>query len=485
MAIVKIPFNIKPYSKNDYPDKYTTDNAYNDELLNGLYFPDGSVRFRPGYTQFVDLGISDRKIDGNYFSVRIGTLFSVCNGNLYNININGVATLLGSDVFIKGTPVYFEDQGTNVYAVNGGNIVYFDDTTVTNVTDADAPVAPTNIAFIDGYLLFDVPSNPTRVQFSDLLAPTAYSALNFFSAEGKPDAIKAIRSKDRQLYVFGTETVEVWYNDGDTPFSRRSDIFLEFGVLAKHSVVLMRNSFFMWLDNRRNIIILGGVTPKVVSDPIKHILTNLSQTSLTGAIATEFYMNSTALYKIDFPADGRTFVYDYEKDVWSEWGIYNIGTNSYSMFRGQSFVSIPTWGFDLIGDSQDSIIYKISFNYLTDNGTKIRFLRRTPIIDHGTTSLKRSNSINLKLRRGNGYTNSNFNILDTDAEPFIMIRWRDDNMVGYGNWKHFSLGKDGIENQVILIKPMGIYRTRQYEISCSDPFPFILYDMEEDVEILK
>ena len=484
MAIQKIPFNAKPYSKNDYPDKYTTDNAYNDELINGIYFDDGSLRKRPGYSLFFDLGQTDKKIDGMYFSRRLGVLLVICNTNLYSVNSTGTATLIGSGIFVRGTKAYFEDQGTYIFAVNGGSIVYTDGTTASIITDSNAPSNPTHLAFIDGYVLFNVPSS-TRFKFTDSIDPTIFPGLNFADAEGKPDYIQAIFSKNRELFIFGTETIEVWYDDGDTPFSRRNDIFLEFGVLAKHSIVLIRNTAFMFLDNSGNIVILEGFTPRVISDPIKHILKNLSTVSLSGAIATEINIGSVRFYKIEFPDDGRSFLYDYQKDMWYEWAYRNTGTIDYSVFRGGIFTGIDSWGFDLIADSKDSKVYKIGFNYLTDNGNNIRVLRRTQVIDHGTRSLKRSSSVLMKFRRGNGYTDSVFNALDTDAEPYVMIRWRDNNNVNYGNWHNFSLGKDGKEYTTVTIKPMGMYYTRQYEIACTDPVSFILYDMEEDVEVLK
>ncbi|MCV5997943.1 hypothetical protein, partial [Enterococcus faecalis] len=66
------------------------------------------------------------------------------------------------------------------------------------------------------------------------------------TAEGQPDPLVAILSDHREIFLFGTETIEVWYNSGasDFPFERNQGAFIEKGCGARYSVAKQNNTVY-------------------------------------------------------------------------------------------------------------------------------------------------------------------------------------------------------------------------------------------------
>lgn len=65
--------------------------------------------------------------------------------------------------------------------------------------------------------------------------------------------------------------------------------------------------------------------------------------------------------------------------------------------------------------------------------------------------------------------------------PNVMVRWRDD---GAKSWVNERMQEVSKPLDFLFFHTQGIYRTRQYEFSFTDPVPFSIIMVEEEVEIL-
>jgi len=66
---------------------------------------------------------------------------------------------------------------------------------------------------------------------------TAWDALDYATAEGDPDYLQAIISENRELWLLGKTSYEVWYNSGDSEF--RSTGYLVLSVESAVSLPLL------------------------------------------------------------------------------------------------------------------------------------------------------------------------------------------------------------------------------------------------------
>jgi hypothetical protein len=72
--------------------------------------------------------------------------------------------------------------------------------------------------------------------------------LDFASAEASPDRAVALLVDHKEVWIFGDNSVEVWYNSGaaDYPLTPIQGAFNELGCVAPYSVAKLDNGIF-WL----------------------------------------------------------------------------------------------------------------------------------------------------------------------------------------------------------------------------------------------
>jgi hypothetical protein len=161
----------------------------------------------------------------------------VASGNtLYKVDSTYTITALGT--LANDGPVSMTDDGIHLMvACNGPSFVYNANTDVFGqITDPDFPGALT-VSYLDGYFVFIEPSSQ-RVWVTQLLDPTSIDPLDFASAEGDPDHLVSSIVNHSEVWLFGRNSIEVWYNAGgaDFPLQRIQGAFNEIGCAATFSV---------------------------------------------------------------------------------------------------------------------------------------------------------------------------------------------------------------------------------------------------------
>jgi hypothetical protein len=139
-------------------------------------------------------------------------LYVASGGKLYRADGNFAVTELG---LINGSgPVSMSDNGTQLFvACNPDAFIYNASTGVfAQITDPDFPGAVT-VGYLDGYFVFNEP-NSQRFWVTSLNDGTQIDPLDFASAEGNPDNIVSLMVDHREVWLFGNNTIEVWYNAG-------------------------------------------------------------------------------------------------------------------------------------------------------------------------------------------------------------------------------------------------------------------------------
>lgn len=478
MPTVKIPLGTKTY-RNVHGEELA-DLGY--DLIDGYIDELGYCRRRPGLQQLVDInsavGSTDKPINGFFWWPQGDAAIAYANGNLIKLEYDtgsGVVTTtdLTSDALNTNATVISCTDGTYVYAANGGKIVYTDGTATssTYIADVDCPTAVSHVAYLDSYILCNsVGTN--KFYFSDVGNGLSWTATSFFSAASNPDYITALHVLNREIFLFGKQTVEIWENDGESPFSRIPGGTINSGLIAPYSVIQTEDSLF-WLDHNRHFVRFQNGRLSRISTPYDKELKSF--TTVTDARGYLVEIDGRPLLVWTFTGEKETLVYDFQLDSWSRWYYWNIATGEYERFLGNAHLWVPDWGIHLVGDRRAATIFEMDSDLNSDYGAPIRMKKLTGHIDYGTTRMKRSEEMRIRAKRG---------AVATSSEPMMMIRWRNDNS-SWSNERWLSLGSEGDREIVMQEFRTGAFRTRQYEFVVSDAVPVAFGEAEEDITLLR
>ena len=471
MPVVKLPINQGMVKATDEVGLVTHGAAMMDCYIDIL----GNINRRPGLVELCDLGASP--VDGLYWWSEQAWVIAVSGGNTYKITdaAGTKAQITHDDTdWVSGARPTFAHFSTDVYGANGGKIKTIPSSgNVTDIADADAPTVVTHVAFLDRYLLANE-DGTGNFHWSDVNAPTAWGA-NYAEAEAKRDDLTAMLVENLEVHLLGKKTLEIWHDDGSTPFIRLLQGYVPSGTISPDSFAWCNAiKTFCWLDERRHVVKLEGRTPVPLSLTMSKYIQGF--TSVSDAIGDSIEAAGRPYYMLHFPAEDKTLVYDFLSTNWYEWGFWDSGGAVYERWRGNCHCIAPSWNLSLVGDKANGKVYKFDTTAYDDDGSTLRTMIRTAHYNHGT-ELKRkfSNSLTFRLKRTN--------VVSLDATPDLLIKMRDDGATTWQNEYTVSLQQVGETEFRGFLPRLGSYYSRQYQIVLSDAFPLCLVSVEEDVDI--
>ena len=324
------------------------------------------------------------------------------------------------NVFPLGTvsgssgPVSMSDNGTQLFiACNGPSFIYNSLTLqFKQIDDPDFPGAVT-VGYLDGYFVFNEP-NSQRLWVTSLLDGTSIDPLDFASAEGSPDGLVSILIDHREAWLFGTNSVEVWYDAGaaDFPLSPVQGAFNEVGCIAAFSVAKLDNGIF-WLgaDARGRGIVYranGYTAQRVSTHAVEWQIQQYG--NLSDAIAYTYQQDGHSFYVLIFPSANATWVFDVATSLWHERAAFING----SFTRHRSNCQMSFSNEIVVGDHELGNIYAFDLNVFSDDGAPQKWLRSWRALPTGTNDLKRTAQHSLQLDAETGSINSS-----VTTTPFI------------------------------------------------------------------
>jgi hypothetical protein len=324
-----------------------------------------------------------------------GFSYVVSGNTLYQITPAWAATALGT---IAGAgPVSMSDNGTQLFvAANGPSYIYNASTNAfSQITDPDFPGAVT-VGFIDGYFVFNEP-NSQKVWVTSLLDGSAVDPLDFASAEGSPDGLVSLVVSNREIWLFGTNSTEVWYDAGtaDFPLQRIQGASNELGCTAAYSVAKMDNTVF-WLgaDARGRGMVYranGYVGQRISTHAVEWHIQQYGD--LSDAIGYTYQQDGHSFYVLIFPQANTTWVYDLATQAWHE----RAGWLNGAFTRHRSNCQMAFNNEIVVGDFENGNIYAFDLDVYADNGAIQRWLRSWRALPTGQNTLLRTTHHSLQL----------------------------------------------------------------------------------------
>jgi hypothetical protein len=380
--------------------------------------------------------------------------FAVTPSKMYEIFNDGSFKELG-DVDLKGR-VVMEDNGFQLVVVDGFKGFYYDGRLreVKQITD-EAFYPASTVTYQDGYFLFD--RRGTGQFFISELLDVAFDPLDFATAEGQPDNLVAILSDHREIFLFGTETIEVWYNSGASgfPFERNQGAFIEKGCAARYSVAKQNNTVY-FVGSDLMVYQMNGYTPTRISNHA--VEKTLKNVSLDDAFAYTYQNEGHLFYVLTIPERDITWCYDMSTGSWHVRRSYHFG-------RHQSNNAIFFNSKTLVGDFQNGRIYQMSSNFYTDDGDPVVRLFVLPTVNNGREFLT-VDSLEFDMKTGVGL------VVGQGDDPELRVYFSKDSGKTYSeNFKRGSIGKVGEYLARAKVNRFGAARQFTFKVEISDPIP--------------
>lgn len=328
----------------------------------------------------------------------------------------------------------------------------------------------TVVGNLDGHFIFVTPKG--LIQFSQGSNPVTFEAHDI--QDVYPDKIVSLIIDHREIWVFGSNSVSVWYNDGSADFlARIQGAFNEIGCAAPFSIAKLDNGIF-WLgqDARGQGIVYrsnGYSGQRISTHAVEWQIQQYGD--LSDAIAYAYQQDGHSFYVLTFPSADATWVYDVATQAWHE----RAGFVDGAFTRHRSNCQVCYDNEVLVGDYENGNLYAFDLNTFDDNGAIQKWLRSWRVVPPGQNDLKRTthHSLQLDCETGAGADDGN--------NPQAMLRWSDDGGHSWSNEHWASLGTLGQYGRRVIWRRLGMttkLRDRVYEVSGTDTAKIVILGAE-------
>jgi hypothetical protein len=377
-----------------------------------------------------------------------GVPYVVSGSALYRVAANGSATNLGS---VPGTQdVTMMGDGIHVVVVTNPAMYVYDGSTVAQVTDPDFPGAAW-VGYLDGYAVIIEPGSG-RVWVAGPLDPSNWNALDFATAEAAPDDVLWGVVDHRELFLFGRETTEVWYNSGnaDFPLDRVQSGFIEHGIMSAQAAGKCDNGVYL-LGNDGIAYLLNGYTPQRVSH-------HQFEASVEG------YADKSCSV-VPWTEGGHKFVaYRFAEGCW----LYDIATQlwheriSYARNTWRGKFVLQAYSRFLVADAESNQLGQFSAESFSEFGEVLRsectsaaVFQEGQLVHHDMLELHFETGVGTQTGQG--------------SDPKVMLQFSDDGGRKWSSEKWRSLGAIGDFRHRVRFARLGAARDRVYRYAISDP----------------
>lgn len=414
--------------------------------------------------------------------------FAIANDTLYEVFPDGSFESRGGVASESGLPATFSanaDAGDEIFITSGGRGYIFKlSTSVLSqvmIGSSAVPLASQQGDFLDGFFL-SLDRSTSTLQLSELNdGESTWDSTQYAQRTAGSDPWRSLIVSNRDIWLFGENTSEVWYNAGTAPFPFAAipGAFIEEGIAAPASASRFGNTV-MWLGQSEEgssvVWKANGYTPQRVSThAVEYAIQSYLRRGCTvrDAVAMTYQESGHIFYVLNFPSANATWAYDGATGLWHERGTWSNDARRYDGWRPR----FHAFAFNkhLVGDSLTGVIYEMSIDKFTEaGGGPLRRLRRTPHLNVEDRTLF-YHKLQIRLESGLGLS------AGQGDDPKAMVRWSDNGGHTWGNEHLMSAGKQGEYGVRAILRRLGRGRNRIFEVSVTDPIPWRLISATLDV----
>ena len=360
-------------------------------------------------------------------------LLVVSGQKLFSVDPLGTATVKGG--IPSDGPVTFSQNRASpaqtVIVTDGRKFIYSDGS-LSTVTDVDVPPA-NSTGWMDGYTLYFIDDG--RIFNSEIDDAGNVDPLSFVEAEGSPDGIVRGHVRGRTVYVFGSESIELFVptGDADTPFARRPGAVLQVGCAAAGSVTNFAGGVAFVtegdheFDGQVRVVFADGSLRRISHHAVERDIEALADRSTITAYSYshrghEFLVVSAATW---------TWVFDSSIGEWHKRESYQKGRylgQWHARFQGKSIFT----------DFEAGKLYAVNPDTQNENGQPILMRLRAPIV-HAFPNALQIGAMFFDFAPGTGVATGS----GSTEDPQIGFRYSMDGGNTWSSERTLSMGKQG------------------------------------------
>jgi hypothetical protein len=386
----------------------------------------------------------------------VSTAIMVCGTKVFALTTAGVSTQIGT-IADDGRPVQMASNGV-VIAIASANVLYSVTPTGTAETYIRSDVS--SVDFIDGYFTITETSSG-RFYVSGQYA-TTIDPLDFATAEGLPDNLLNHIVSRRQVYLYGTQSVEQWYNSGnaDFPLSRIDGAFVEIGIVAKDSLSELDNPFWLGGDDKGAgaVWTMNSGAPQRISTPaIEYAIAQWPD--MSDAEAFCYSQEGHSFYVLSSASGNETWVFDVATGEWHQRAYLH---SSGDLHRIRPRCHLYFGGKNLVGDWENGNVYEYDLDTYSDNGNPLPAIRACGIVQSNLENQPVA-SLRLDIDAGVGLTTGQ------GSDPQAMLRWSRDGGKLWSNALWRTMGRIGEYGRRCIWRRVGGGERMVFEVTITDP----------------
>lgn len=426
-----------------------------------------------------------------------GELYVVTSTKFYHVKWNGEYEEL-DDVVCSGR-VSMATNGIHVVWVNGIRGYAYSIQKGVYELKGEGWYPANTVTHQDGFFIFNRQS--TGQFFISGLLSTDLNALDYATAEASPDDTLAIISDQRALWMFGTESTEVWYNNQGTlfPFARMQGAYIEKGIAAPYTAVKLDNSIFFLGADGVVYRTSGYAIAKVSAGNIEE---DCLSGDLSGSYAYAYTEEGRAFYVLTIPKINRTVAFDVSTGMW-----FDREHSVHGRHNGHNYARC--FNRHLVGDFQNGNIYALDSKAYTDDGDKIERTAIAPVLHNGRNRVTmyaiEVDMFNPGTRERTDYSYPGLLVEDTTGillnedgsimrqempgredeifyVPKVRLSYSDDGGKRWSKSLEQRFGKEGAIPVRVKWGPLGQFVQRHVKITVTDPFPVMIAGVYAELE---
>lgn len=448
---------------------------------------DGSFKYIayscPGLSTWITLATSP--IRGMFVHKEL--LYVVAGNTVYSVNSSGTPTTLGtmstntgkvSIAAINDYIVFCDGVSANPWSYRVSTATYAE------ITDADLPGVVSRVLSFGEYILYLI-ADTQLVYVSDLTVATAVTATSFFSAESFYDNIISGATAQNLLYLFGTNTTEIFYNSGAqiVPFDRVTNGAINYGIIGPNAVCVANNEVYILARDANGIL---GLMKFSGSQPFLIGNRSLNEKLKDYTQIDNCYMwvdnhNGHQFVNITFPKktawESATHSYDLTTDKWLERSNYNVLKQPTAGYEGHPAIdSVYFNGTQYIGSANDGAIYESSLDIYDDLDNRLLRTIITPNITSDDQYISIYN-VEVDVEVGLGQVSGQ------GSDPGIILYYSNDfGNTWLGGWE-VKVGQIGQYLERVRYGSLGGGRSMTIKLEMSDPVPWVIHGISCEIDV--
>jgi hypothetical protein len=292
-----------------------------------------------------------------------GKCYRVMGTKLVEVASNGSVTVLGDVGGPVNSFVTFDYSFDQLAIASGGRLYYWNETTLTQVTDPDLGTV-LDVVWVDGYFMT---TDGEFLIVTELSDPTQVNPLKYGSSEVDPDPVVALLKLRNEIYALNRNTIEVFDNVGGDffPFQRIDGAQVQKGVVGTFACCVFIEAI-AFLGSGRNeapgiYVAANATASKISTQEIDEVLLQYTEAQL--ATVKMEARNDKSHQHLYIHLPDRTLVYDAAatQELGQQvWFTLTSSTVGFSQYRARDMVyAYDKW---LVGDPQSNNV-----GFLVDN----------------------------------------------------------------------------------------------------------------------